>query len=215
MEVHAPHGGVHSFKDALVHIGLITIGVLIALSFEGVSTWREHRALAREARENIASELADNRKELVGEIAGMKKATANVAHALAVVERIQKTKTVTDKDSVDLAFGLAILPSVSRTTAEVTGALALMQYEEVKRFSGVYLQQSEYLRMQSETATQITRAISLASVFAEPATATPREFDDLTSYLRLATASLYTQQQFAEQLVKAYDTALGAKHGVH
>ena len=77
MEVHAPHGGVHSFKDALVHVGLITIGVLIALSFESISTWREHRALVREARENLASELSDNRKELSGQAAGLKRAMAH------------------------------------------------------------------------------------------------------------------------------------------
>jgi len=47
-----------------VHLALITVGVLIALSFEGVASWREHRALVREARLNLTNELRDNIKEL-------------------------------------------------------------------------------------------------------------------------------------------------------
>ena len=58
MEIHAPHGPIHSFKEMAVQIALITLGVLIALSFEGVASWREHRALVREARANLTNEIA-------------------------------------------------------------------------------------------------------------------------------------------------------------
>ena len=39
----APHRAIHSYKEMLVHLALVTLGVLIALSFEGVASWREHR----------------------------------------------------------------------------------------------------------------------------------------------------------------------------
>jgi hypothetical protein len=36
VEIHPPHGSIHSFKDFVVQLATITAGVLIALSFEGV-----------------------------------------------------------------------------------------------------------------------------------------------------------------------------------
>jgi hypothetical protein len=60
VDIHAPHRSISSLKEGLVHLTLITLGVLIALSFEGIASWREHRALVREARANLASEIHDN-----------------------------------------------------------------------------------------------------------------------------------------------------------
>jgi hypothetical protein len=64
LEIHAPHKPVHSLREMITHLVLVTLGVLIALSFEGIGSWREHRALLHEARANILSELRDNQKEL-------------------------------------------------------------------------------------------------------------------------------------------------------
>ena len=44
---------MHSLREMVTHLVLVTLGVLIALSFEGVGSWREQRALVREARANI------------------------------------------------------------------------------------------------------------------------------------------------------------------
>jgi len=51
VEIHAPHGSIHSWKDLLIQLGIITAGILIALSLERVREWRHERALVREARE--------------------------------------------------------------------------------------------------------------------------------------------------------------------
>ena len=45
LDVHPPHEKVHGFKDFLLHILTITIGLLIALSLEGCVEWRHHRHL--------------------------------------------------------------------------------------------------------------------------------------------------------------------------
>jgi acetyl esterase/lipase len=46
VEIHAPHRPTASVKEGFVHLTLITLGALIAPSFAGVASWREHRALA-------------------------------------------------------------------------------------------------------------------------------------------------------------------------
>ena len=66
MEVHTPHEPVTSLRGLVTHLGLVIIGVLIALSFEGIATWREHRALVRDARANLLNEVRDNRNALAG-----------------------------------------------------------------------------------------------------------------------------------------------------
>jgi hypothetical protein len=46
MEIHAPSKPILSVREALVHLAIVTVGILIALSFEGVREYVEHRALA-------------------------------------------------------------------------------------------------------------------------------------------------------------------------
>jgi hypothetical protein len=46
MEIHAPHKPVLTVREAIVHLAIVTVGILIALSLDGVREWREHRALA-------------------------------------------------------------------------------------------------------------------------------------------------------------------------
>ena len=64
MDIHPPEGPVHSFKDFLFHLLTVTIGILIALSLEGLLEWHHHRALVQEARINLASEIRENRQHL-------------------------------------------------------------------------------------------------------------------------------------------------------
>ena len=43
LDVHAPHQTVHTWKDFLVHIAAITIGLLMALGLEAAVAWFHHR----------------------------------------------------------------------------------------------------------------------------------------------------------------------------
>ena len=61
-EVHAAHQTVHTWKDFLVHIAAIAIGLLLALALEKLAEYvHEHRQLA-EARRELAMEVAENRR---------------------------------------------------------------------------------------------------------------------------------------------------------
>ena len=55
---------IRSLKEALVHVGIVTIGIVIALSFEGVLEWFHNRALVAEARENLRNEMVNNQKDV-------------------------------------------------------------------------------------------------------------------------------------------------------
>ena len=66
MDIHSPAGRIASWKDTVKHLAIITAGVLIALSVEGVVSWADHRMLVREAEGNLAAELCCNKNELDG-----------------------------------------------------------------------------------------------------------------------------------------------------
>ncbi len=63
MEIHPPHAAARSLKDFFLQLLTITVGVLIALSIEGIVEWRHHRMLVRDAKAMIALEISDNRKD--------------------------------------------------------------------------------------------------------------------------------------------------------
>jgi hypothetical protein len=65
LDVHAL-GKIHGFKDFLLHIITIPIGLLIALALEGAVEWRHHRSLVHEAESGLRGEIARNSATLAG-----------------------------------------------------------------------------------------------------------------------------------------------------
>jgi len=209
VEIHAPHQPIHSYKEMLVHLTLITLGVLIALSFEGVASWREHRALVREARANLTSEMRDNMKKLKERLENVPTEAQNLDHAVDVVQALVDRKKFEDKsESVQLSFSSADLQNASHTTAEVTGAFGLMDYDEVKKYATVYWQQDLYMRFQNDGMQNMTRALATVGVFTRPETASPRELEDCKAQIRVALASLTAVEQLGRALLKEYERVL-------
>jgi len=60
LEPHSPHSTIHTWKDGFIHIGIIAVGLLIAISLEQTVEYIHHRHQARVAREAIQREIEDN-----------------------------------------------------------------------------------------------------------------------------------------------------------
>ena len=130
MEVHTPHESVTSLRGLVTHLGLVIVGVLIALSFEGIATWREHRALVRDARANLLNEVRDNRNDLAERLKQIPHESDQLDRVLEASIALLQHKTI--EGEMGLGFKSADLQTASHATAEVTGAFALMEYDEVK-----------------------------------------------------------------------------------
>ena len=59
MEIHKPHAA-KTWREFLVELATISAGILIALTLEQVVEWQHASHRAKEARENIRVEIADN-----------------------------------------------------------------------------------------------------------------------------------------------------------
>ena len=190
----------------VAHLALVTLGVLIALSFEGIGSWREHRTLVREARANILSEIRDNQKELANRLQKIPEERHALDEAITVAQKLIDTKKL--ESSVQLGFNTADLRDASRTTATVTGAFGLMEYEEVKKYATLYGHQELFLRAQNDAIQNLTRAMAAINLLQHSDTATARELEDWKMSLRLTIASLTIEEGLGGNLVKEYESVL-------
>jgi hypothetical protein len=205
VEIHAPHGAAHSWKDLLIQLGTITAGILIALSFEGVREWRHERSLVHEARETIAREISSNLKEVDGENAGIAARQANIQNLIDMVDRVLAKKP-SGMTQINVGASLADLNAAGWQTAERMGALAHMQYDEVQRYSKLYGVQQLYADQQRRTFEHAIAALTV--VPGAPEDAPPSALEAFRLRLQELRADLLVEEQIGKRLSEEYRKTL-------
>jgi len=138
MDVHAPMEPLHSWRDIALHLGIVTVGLFIALSLEALVEHIHNRHLVAEARTNIREELQINHEAAQKDI-GLVQQNIDTIRA--------NIKTIHLLDSHPKAFHASLTNSMSFDslndaawrTARDTGALSFMPYDEVQRYSDIYM----------------------------------------------------------------------------
>lgn len=139
LDVHPPHAAMNTWRDFLIHIATITIGLLIALGLEGGVEVLHHRHIVAEARENIRAELTENQKELVKDERQLDLFEDEMRTNLSIFNDIKAHRKSDRKFS--LGWEWDGMQSAAWDTARNTGATALMPYEVALRYSEIYGQQ--------------------------------------------------------------------------
>src|SRR6478672_3881071 len=155
MEIHAPDKPIHSQKEFLFHMFTVVLGILIALGMEGIVEWFHHRALVHEARENIATEIRKNKETVDTDIAEIRKREEELNHVIETMRLLEK-----DPGSFKHGFlGFHVvnhdLYSTAWQTATVSGAVTYMKYEELIRYTDVYLTQQAFTGFQEQALNQM------------------------------------------------------------
>jgi hypothetical protein len=152
LDVHAPHDPIHSWKDFLLHLVIITLGLLIAVGIEGlVELHREHK-LVKEARATMREEIqhnTDEMKEAVGKLDQQAAAMKKNIETLTRIQENPKDKTAQNA-SINVDFSTIGLRNTAWKTAETTGALSFMPYAESLKYSNVYSTQQDFLDQQNK-----------------------------------------------------------------
>jgi hypothetical protein len=208
VEIHPPHG-IHSWRDFGVQLVTITAGILIALSLEGLRESWHNRALVREARENIHREIADNQRELDGEIARVGDRAKKVDTALQFARDMLAARR-TDIRMMELSLEFPTLSAASWQTADRTGALAHMEYGEVQQYAALYgfqeLLSSQYRR----ALDALTAALGVVadSPDGDPMKASPAELERFRQQVVTLKTILFGEEQMARALSQRYKKAL-------
>jgi hypothetical protein len=214
LDVHPPHEPAHSWRDILIHLATITIGLFIALSLEGCVEWGHHRHLVREARENIRTEMEDNQKELRGAIEHIHEEQAQVKHDLDALKTLRSDLNAKGL-SVTLRFGSSSMQNASWNTARETGAFGFMGYPEVKWYAEIYDQQTDFGKLTERVTSAYTNSFSVLQTFdlddkEAPATKR-RDIDDAIEKVLAVQSELLVYDSVATELNRIYSKVLQQK----
>ena len=166
-DIHLPHKPIHGFLEFLLHLFTITVGLLIAVQIESCVEWRHHLHLAEEARTALRSEIEKNLKDLKDAQPGLKTWRASNEADLAAMRRIQEHPNDTDAQHTNLSVNASgiTLEDTAWRTAQSTGALAYMPYEEAERYSNIYRAQGALLAFQDKPLEDAAQILGLIEKF--------------------------------------------------
>ena len=197
MDIHAPHEPVHSLRDVAVHIGIVTIGILIALSLEGLrETIRDH-ALVREARENFLVELGADRRNLAKELPAVRKAEQDIEKLVQDLPGLGQEPEALNKRLAAVHNPFYFFALGSWQAALSTGALAHMPAEEVGEYSTADFAIHGYSNYQKQALDAQERAMTFFLAHPNP---TPAELREGTERLLLFSRAERTLAFVADQM---------------
>jgi hypothetical protein len=178
LDVHPPHEAAHTWKDFLIHIGTITLGLFIALTLEGLIDAAHHRHLVHQARENLREEIEENQKTIAYDHRLLDSNRLNLLRTIGLLHKL-KANPSQPHNPIILPWGWNGPSMAAWNTARNTGALAFMSYDAVQGYSLVYNQQES---VQQQADLYITNQTHAGAPLVGNDTAsnlTPTQIDDL------------------------------------
>jgi hypothetical protein len=213
MDIQPSQGPIHSFKDFLLHLLTVIIGILIALSLEGLLEWHSHRVFVQEARSKLASEIRENRRRITNGLVSAPDAERRLKTTVDAIDRYRKNHNERASD-LNWSFGLFPLNATAWSTAASTGAVGYMNYSEVQDYTRVYVVQEQFLSLQQRTLEKWLELqkwsvrISPSGGFSNLNTGELSEIEDEASAALIHTQ---TEESIAKSLVNEYSKVLQEK----
>jgi len=198
-----PRAARRSTGEWLFQLTTITLGVLIALSFDAALKWNADRTLVNAARANIALEIADNRRALDGHLAAFPERMARLESVLKLLGELDAGGEPTIREA-ELSMGVPSLGSAAWQTAERTGALALMEYVDVQRLADIYMLQALVSDNLKEALATVNYAASLLLATNDPFSLSPASRDAVLARVLELRAQLQLDEQLGRQLLESY-----------
>jgi hypothetical protein len=206
LDVHPPHEKIHGFRDFLLHMLTITLGLLIALGLEGCVEWNHHRHLRNEAEANLRQEIEDNQKDLAMVRASIDEEQKNLKEIAEALELRIEGKPI-NKSSLRFGMKIATLREASWETASSTGAFGYMEYVLVKRYAAVYQLQRQFVELQSlrlEKASDMLAYVALG----DPAKLSTSDAGAALIEVHRAMSRLESMREIGDALDQTYSKTL-------
>jgi hypothetical protein len=133
-----PHPApIRTVREFLTHLGIVTLGILIALGFEALVDAHHHRKLAAEAVDGFRHELADNRAQVVEVLKGMPPLREQIRAQITTLDAPAAPGGAAQPIKYPgISFNL--MTTASWDTAIATQALNDIPYAAAKRYSEAY-----------------------------------------------------------------------------
>jgi hypothetical protein len=193
----------YTFADYGFQFITVTAGVLIALFIDGLVERNHNRELVAAAHAAIGREVADNLREIEGLPKSIASANGDIDNCLKFANDLL-AKGKTDVSSLQLNFNLATLNSSSWLSADRTGALSHMSYDQVKEYAELYKLQELFDTVQRRAVDMVADSIGLMTSGSDPTKAGQQDLMKFREQLMRYRASLVVTEDLGETLTKAY-----------
>jgi hypothetical protein len=153
MEIHPPHRPIHTKKDFFISLLAITVGILIALSLEGVIERNHHRALVHEARTNLAVEISTNRKTMETYLQDIQTREKELSMVVSTMRELQQKKDV--PTNLEMSYTFHTFDSAAWHAATTSGAVTYMGYDELQHYTDIYDGQYAFQALQTDASRNV------------------------------------------------------------
>jgi hypothetical protein len=203
LDVHAPHEKMHGFRDFLLHLFTITIGLLIALSLEGCVERHQHRHLAQEAEANLHAEVLHN-LDVIGPLRQqIKDEQKELDGDLATLSQM-RVHPAAPHPQLSVAFGMRNFDDVTWKTTQTTGAVAYISYDDARTFAKIYSLQDQVFKTQQQVVEDVLRSASFVSTTPDNWQPTPAQVDEIVERIGLIRMRLLLLSSMVDALDKTY-----------
>jgi len=197
LDVHPPEEPIRSWKDFLVHLATITIGLLIALALEAAVESIHYRTLVREARENLRHEMAENQKLYDKNALELQRSRERLQHDIAQLRELRSGRKLAHPD-LHFSWSWDSYADAAWKSARDTGATSHMDLQAVEDYDGLYSQQSFVNEGAIGVFQDQARAAAPLRVVDDPNLLTPGEIESML----VATAQIDVRIETLQSLMK-------------
>jgi hypothetical protein len=141
LEVHPPHEPIRSWRDFILHLLMITIGLLIALALQAAVESLHHRHMVKEARANLRREIVENQRLYTENLRNLQTELMRLQQNVEQLRDLRAGKTLEQFD-LQWNFDWNGFVDSAWTSARDSGAIGYMQPEVIEKYSGLYSQQT-------------------------------------------------------------------------
>lgn len=140
LDVHPPHKAIHGVSEFFLHLFTIAVGLLIAVGIEAAVTRHEHHKLAVEARETMSAEIRQNKDRVRDALKASADQQSRLKKNLMAIAAVQSDPNgpAAENAHMDISYNTVGLEHTAWRTAQATGALSYMSYDDAQRFSSIY-----------------------------------------------------------------------------
>jgi hypothetical protein len=211
IEVHPPHENVHTWRQFLIHIAAITIGLLMAIGLEQTVVYFHHRHQLQEARRELADELESNRRVVGINLEATRKVMAELDADMALLRAAQTSPASQSPAPIGskLIYGLGNFywpKDATWQAVKQNGSLGLMAHDELHYYVYIYEDIAIIMEQLNEMGArmEVARAIARRS---PDGTLTPRDIEELIT----ATSETQAKLAYSTLLLRLEENALQKK----
>jgi hypothetical protein len=140
MDVHPPHQAIRTWKDFLLHLLTITIGLFIALTLEASIESIHHRHLVRDAHNGLQQEIQANHALYA---TNLRRLEENRVQLQRDIDQLRQLRDGKIPDHADLSWNWKwdSYTETAWNTARDSGAVPYMDTDRISIYSATYAQQ--------------------------------------------------------------------------